>query len=289
MNEKVVLITGATRGIGKETALALAALGATTVIVGRDPTRTAETADEIRRQTGSQRVDFFTADLSLLSETRHLAMDFLRRYDRLHVLINNAGAVFVRREETREGLEKTLALNHLSPFLLTHQLLDVLQASAPARIINVSSNAHHMARMRFDDLQFQRGYRGWIAYAQSKLANIYFTVGLAGMLDAQRVTANVLHPGFVATNFGRSNGGIFKPFFALTQLVALSPQEGAQTSIYLAASPEVEGVSGKYFSKCRQAAPSAAAEDLNAARRLWDVSMDMTGLSVDYSNNQPAG
>mgnify|MGYP001134407192 CR=1 FL=1 len=274
--KKVVLITGSTRGIGKETALALAALGATTVIVGRDAQRTAQVAAEIQNQTGSQRIDYLVTDLSSLAQTRNLAQEFMRRYDRLHVLINNAGAIFMKREESVEGFEKTLALNHLSPFLLTNLLLDVLRASAPARIINVSSAAHRMARVRFDDLQYQRGYRGWIAYAQSKLANIYFTRGLEGWMDGRGVSANALHPGFVATHFGRSNGGVFAPFFALSQVLAVSPQEGAQTSIYLAASPEVEGVSGKYFHRCRAVAPSPAAGDLSAARRLWDISLELT-------------
>lgn len=275
MKDKVVLITGATRGIGKETALALAALGATTIIVGRDAQRTAQTAAQIQSQTGNPKVDYLTADLSSLAQTRRLAAEFQQKYDRLHVLINNAGAIFMKRAESVEGLEMTFALNHLSPFLLTHLLMDTLRASAPARIINVSSDAHRLARMRFDDVQFKRGYRGWIAYAQSKLANIYFTLGLEGWMDGHGVTANALHPGFVATNFGKSNGGFFAPFFALTQLVALSPQEGAQTPIYLAASPEVEGVSGKYFANCRVKKPSPAACDLNAARRLWDVSLEM--------------
>jgi len=278
MKDKVVLITGATRGIGFETARALAGMGATVVMVGRDAQRTAEQAAQIKTETGNPQVDTLVADLSSLAQTRRLAQDFLKRYDRLHVLINNAGAVFMQRQESVDGYEMTFALNHLSPFLLTHLLLDVMRASAPGRIINVSSSAHRMSRMRLDDLQFKRGYSGWQAYSQSKLANIYFTTGLDAHMNGDGITTNALHPGFVATNFGKNNG-IFKPFFAISQLMAISPQEGAQTSIFLAASPEVEGVSGKYFEKCRAVAPSHTATDINAARRLWDISLEMTGLA----------
>lgn len=279
MNGKVVLITGATRGIGLETTLALASMGATTVLVGRDPQRTAQVTAQIQAQTGNTQVDYLIADLSSLAETRCLAQTFLQRYDHLHVLINNAGAIFLKRQETIEGFENTFALNHLSPFLLTNLLLDVLRSSAPARIINVSSAAHRFTRMRFDDLQLKRFYNAWIAYGQSKLANIYFTIGLEGWMDGNGVTANALHPGMVATNFGKSNGGLFSRVMNLSQLMALSPQEGAQTSIYLAASPAVEGVSGKYFVRCHPVTPSPAAQDLSAARRLWDISLEMTGLS----------
>lgn len=278
MKGKVVLITGATRGIGYETALALAGLGAQVVMVGRDAQRTAAAAEKVKAETGNPHVDLLVADLSTLEENRQLAHNFLKRYDRLHVLINNAGAIFMQRHETVDGFEMTFALNHLSPFLLTHLLLDVMRASAPARIINVSSAAHRMAKIRFDDLQFKRGFSGWQAYGQSKLANIYFTVGLEGHMNGDGITANALHPGFVATHFGKNNG-IFKPFFALSQLMAISPQEGAQTSIYLAVSPEVEDVSGKYYEKCKSVAPSQVAQDVNAARRLWDVSLEMTGLT----------
>lgn len=278
MKDKVVLITGATRGIGYETALALAGMGAKVVMVGRDAQRTSNSAEKVKAETGNPDVDFLVADLSSLAETRRLAQDFLKRYDRLHVLINNAGAIFMQRQETVDGFEMTFALNHLSPFLLTHLLLEVLRASTPARIINVSSAAHRMAKMRFDDLQFKRGFSGWQAYGQSKLANIYFTVGLEGHMNGDGITANALHPGFVATHFGKNNA-IFKPFFAISQLMAISPQEGAQTNIYLAASPEVEGMSGKYFEKCRAVAPSQVAQDVNAARRLWDLSLEMTGLT----------
>lgn len=278
MNGKTVLITGGTRGIGKETALALAELGARTIIVGRDAGRTTQCAAEIQTRSGNPNVEYLTADLSSLADTRRLAQEVKNRCAQLHVLINNAGAIFIQRQESAEGIEMTWALNHLSPFLLTNLLLDLLSASAPARIITVSSSAHRMATMRFEDLEFKRGYRAWLAYGQSKMANIYFTLALQDHLDTRRVCANVLHPGFVATNFGRSNGGVFNPFFALTQLAALSPQQGAQTSIYLASSPEVEGVSGKYFVRSRPEQLSARASDLDAASRLWSISQQMTGL-----------
>jgi retinol dehydrogenase 12 len=278
MAGKVVLITGATNGIGLVTARSLARIGATTVLVGRSPERTQAAVQSIRAETAGAKVDSFIADLSSQSEVHRLAEDFQKRYDRLDVLINNAGAMFMKRELSADGMEMTLALNHISYFLLTNLLLDMLKASKPARIVNVSSESHRGARMNFADMEAEHGYSPNKAYGQSKLANVYFTYGLAAILDDSGVTVNALHPGFVATNFGRSNGGIFVPLFKLLHLIAISPEEGAQTNIYLASSPEVEGVTGKYFIRCQAVASSHVSYDMDSARRLWDWSVEKTGL-----------
>jgi NAD(P)-dependent dehydrogenase (short-subunit alcohol dehydrogenase family) len=278
MKDKVVLITGGTAGIGEVTARSLAGMGATTVIVGRNPEKTAAVAQQIRSTTGNERVNYLIADLSSQKQIRKLAEDFQRDYKRLDVLVNNAGAIFMKRELSVDGIEMTFALNHLSYFLLTHLLLDMLVASKPARVINVSSEGHRNTRLNFADLQNERGYTSWKTYGQSKLANLYFTYGLAATLDESGVTANALHPGFVATNFGKSNGGIFHSLFSLIQVAAITPEEGAQTSIYLASSPQVEGVTAKYFVK-NQAVPSSAnSYDMSAARKLWDCSLEMVNL-----------
>jgi retinol dehydrogenase 12 len=278
MKDKVVLITGGTAGIGAVTARSLAGMGATTVIVGRDPQKTAQKADEIRAATGSEHISYLVADLSSQDQVRRLAEEFQNRHNRLDVLINNAGAFFIKREESADGIEMTFALNHLSYFLLTNLLLNLLEASKPARIINVSSEAHRGVRMNLSDLENQRGYSGWKAYGQSKLANIFFTYGLAATLHETGVTANALHPGFVATNFGKSNGGIYRSLFGLMHVAAITPEEGARTSIYLASSPEVETVTGKYFLKSQAVPSSPASHDMSAARKLWDYSLEMTGL-----------
>ncbi len=280
MTGKVVLVTGATNGIGLVTARSLAAMGAAVVVSGRDPQRTSASVQSIRSQTGSDQVDGLVADLSSQSQVRKMAQDFSARYDRLDVLVNNAGAIIMKREESVDGIEMTFAVNHLNYFLLTHLLLDMLKAAPAARIVNVSSEAHRGARLNFDDLENKLGYTSWKAYGQSKLANIYFTYQLSASLENSELTANVLHPGFVATNFGRSNGGIFSPLFKLFQLGAITPEEGAQTSIFLASSPEVEGVTGKYFVKSKAVKSSAVSYDQSAARKLWDASLMMTGLTV---------
>lgn len=280
MLNKIVLITGATHGIGLITAQSLADLGATTLVVGRNPQKVTRVVDEIRTQTGNPNVSGFVADLSVLAEVRSLAQQVRSQINHLDVLVNNVGAYFTRHETTRDGLEMTFALNHLSGFLLTNLLMDLLKASPSARIVNVSSLAHQGAHLDFNDLQRQRGYSGWKAYAQSKLMNLYFTYELACRLQGSPVTVNALHPGFVATNLGASNGGIFRRMFKLfTKLVAISPKEGAQTSIYLASSPEVEHVSGKYFSKSRIVPSSPASHNEAAARQLWEISARITNLA----------
>uniref|UniRef100_A0A7C4KHI3 SDR family oxidoreductase n=1 Tax=Anaerolinea thermolimosa TaxID=229919 RepID=A0A7C4KHI3_9CHLR len=275
---KVILITGATDGIGKHTAENLARMGAHVVIIGRNAQKTESVVEAIRESSGNPSVDYLVGDLSAQREVRRLADEFRTRFGKLHVLINNAGALFMQRQLSPDGLEMTFALNHLAYFLLTLLLTDLLMASAPARVVNVSSAAHRNATLDLNDLQNEISYSGWKAYARSKLANLYFTYELARRLEGSRVTANALHPGFVATHFGRSNGGIFRPLFRLFQVAAISPEEGARTSVYLASSPEVEGVSGKYFERCKIVPSSPESYNAATARHLWDLSLQFVGL-----------
>jgi retinol dehydrogenase-12 len=279
MSEKVCLITGGSGGIGEVTAREIARQGMRVVIVSRNAERCAAAAARICSQTGVQAVDTLVADLSSQAEIHDLAQRFREKYERLDVLVNNAGGFFMKRLETVDGIELTWALNHLSYFLLTHLLLDMLKASAPARVVNVSSNSHLSGGINFDDLEGKRFYFGWIAYAQSKLANILFTFELARQLKGSEVTANVLHPGFVATNFGRNNGGLVDAVMGFLHHFAISPEEGARTSIYLATSPEVEGVTGGYFVKGKACLAAKRAYDETIAKRLWEISEGMTGLA----------
>ncbi|MEP7291122.1 MAG: SDR family oxidoreductase [Chloroflexota bacterium] len=285
MSGKIILVTGATNGIGKAAALELAKQGNTVVIVGRNPAKTRETVEAIQQESGSSTVESLLADLSSLADVRRLADEFRQRYARLDVLINNAGAYNAQRSETVDGYETTFAVNHLAYFLLTHLLLDMLTASAPARIVNVSSGAHMGTKLNFDDLQNTQNYgaAGFRAYGQSKLANVLFTYELARRLAGTGVTANVLHPGVVATGFGENNGGILRLVMKVMHRFSITPSKGAETILYLATSPEVEGITGKYWDKCK-AIPSSP-ESYNEAdqKRLWDVSAEMTGLSVAAS------
>jgi NAD(P)-dependent dehydrogenase (short-subunit alcohol dehydrogenase family) len=278
LHGKVCLVTGATSGVGLVTAQALARQGATLIVVGRNPERGAATVSRIQHETGNSAVELIIADLSAQAQVRRLASEVQRRFTRLDVLINNAGALFLRRQLSPDGLEMTFALNHLAYFLLTNLLLDHLKASPAARIVNVSSEAHRGARLDFADLQGQHRYRGWRAYARSKLANILFTYALARRLEGTSVVANALHPGFVATNFGRNNRGITAVFFRIAQLAAISPEQGAQTIIYLASSPEVKGITGAYFVKKKAVRSSQISYDRSAADRLWQVSAGLTAL-----------
>ncbi len=282
LQNKIVLVTGATNGIGFEAAKTLAGMGATVVGVGRNPQRCTDAAAEITRATGNAQVEFLVADLAVQAQVRQVADEFKRKYDRLDVLLNNAGAYFNKREVSADGIEMTWALNHLNYFLLTDALLDVLKASAPARIVNVSSAAHTGARgINFEDVEFKAGYSGWGAYAHSKLANILFTYELARRLRNTGVATNALHPGFVATGFGHNNGGLMRTGMSIVQkIVAKKPERGAQTSIYLASSPEVEGVTGKYFSDSKETKSSAASYDVAAQQRLWQLSEQMIKASA---------
>jgi len=269
---KVCLLTGATRGIGRAAADALARTGITLGLVGRDSARVKETVAAVRASSGNTEVEGLVADLSSGAEVRRLAADVRARYPRLDVLVNNAGAIFTRREETAEGIEKTMALNHLGYFLLTLELLDLLKRSAPSRVVNVASEAHRGMRLDFGDLENRKSYSGLRVYGQSKLMNVLFTEELARRLDGTRVTANSLHPGVVATGFGKNTPGLFRTLVGIAAPFMTTPEKGAETLVYLATSAEVEGVSGKYFSKCREVRPSPAARDPEAARKLWEAS-----------------
>lgn len=278
MSKKTIMVTGATAGIGKVTAREMARQDVQLVIIGRSEAKCQSTVEEIRRITGNEQVDYLLADLSSLTQTRAVAAQFRERYDRLNVLINNVGAMFLEYGETDEGIERTFALNHLSGyFLLTMELLDMLKASAPARIVSVSSGAHTQGSLDFDNLQMRGNYSAFAQYGNSKLMNILFTNELARRLEGTDVTANALHPGFVASNFGITNNPKWwvPPLIKFAHLFALSEDEGAETSIYIATSPEVEGVTGKYFEKCREKTPAAAALDAEGQRRLWEASDEM--------------
>ena len=280
MQGKNVLVTGATDGIGKITARELAKMGAAVTIVSRNPEKTARTVIEIREASGNPNIDMLVADLSSQADIRRAAAEFNARHDHLNVLVNNAGAYFMKRTESVDGIEMTFALNHLGYFLLTHLLLDALKAGSPARIVNVSSAAHVGGRLNLDDLQMKKRFSGWAAYSQSKLANLYFTYELSRQLEGQGVTVNALHPGFVDTNFGVSNGGLGGWMMNLFQKIgAISPEEGAKTSIYLASSPEVEGITGKYFANKKPVNSSQISYDRDLARALWERSLELTGLS----------
>jgi NAD(P)-dependent dehydrogenase (short-subunit alcohol dehydrogenase family) len=276
---KTCLVTGATSGIGLLTAVGLARLGAALVLVGRNPARCAAAVEEVQRQTGSRSVDTFEVDLSSQEQVRRFADLFRQRHLRLDVLINNAGAMFVPRCESVDGVEMTWALNHLSYFLLTNLLLDPLRAAAPSRVVCVASDAHKGVRgIRFEDVQFKTGYRPFRAYSHSKLANVLFAAELARRLEGTGVTANSLHPGFVQTRFFEGEGRLYRFMKFWAHYLAIPPEAGSRTPTYLASSPEVEGVSGLYFVKERPSTPSRAARDADAARRLWDLSLEMTGL-----------
>jgi NAD(P)-dependent dehydrogenase (short-subunit alcohol dehydrogenase family) len=280
MYGNICLVTGATNGIGKAAALALAQMGATVVLVGRNAPKTVQLVDEIRAASGNQNVDSLLADLSSQQEVRRLASEFKGSYPHLHVLLNNAGGTFTTRQLSVDGIEMTFALNHLAYFLLTNLLLDTLKASAPARIINVSSDAHSRGRIDFDNLQGERSYSSFGPYGNSKLANILFTTELARRLEGTGVTVNALHPGLTSTGFGKNNPGILmKIMGAVIPLIAHSPEKGAETSIYLASSPEVQSITGKYFVDCKVTQPASQAADRTVARRLWDASAEMVHLA----------
>jgi len=247
MQNKICLITGTTSGIGQATAMALAKMGATVIVVGRNKERCQNTVAKIKRETGNSKVDYLLADLSVQSQIRQLVTDFKSRYDHLDVLVNNAGAINFFRRVSVDSIEMTFALNHLAYFLLTNLLLDMLKASAPARIVNVASNSHLGQHLDFDNLELKHGYNPMRAYGRSKLCNLYFTYELARRLEGTGVTVNAMHPGFVATNMGANNGWLVKLFLPLIHRKSLTPEQGASTVVYLASSPDVEGVTGKYF------------------------------------------
>jgi retinol dehydrogenase 14 len=281
MAGKTVLVTGGTGGIGKATAIGLARLGARVGVTGRDAARAEAAAAEIRAAATNPAVDAFAADLSSQTEVRRLAAEVLDAYPRLDVLVNNVGGHWAHRHVTSDGLERTFALNHLAPFLLTNLLLDLLEASAPARVVTVSSAAQGLGRIDFDDLQGEHRYSGQRAYPQSKLANVMFTYQLARRLQDTGVTATVLHPGVVRTAFGAEDrSAVFAAVVPMIRLFMKTPQQGAATSIYLASSPDVEGVTGQYFVDCKPMTSNKDSYDTAAATRLWRVSADLVGLTV---------
>ena len=278
---KICLVTGGTNGIGKATAQALAQMGATVVIVGRDTQKAVQVTKEIQAASGNQNVDWLLADLSSQQDIRRLAAEFKSRYSQLHVLINNAGGTFMTRQLSVDGIEMTFALNHLAYFLLTNLLLDTIKASSPARIVSVSSDAHSGGKIEFDNLQGERSYSGIGPYGTSKLANILFTTELANRLEGTGVTVNVLHPGLVSTGFGKNNPGlIMKIMGVVIPLIARSPEKGAKTSIYLVSSPAVQNITGEYFVDCKVTQPAPQAADSAVARKLWDVSAEMVHLAA---------
>jgi NAD(P)-dependent dehydrogenase (short-subunit alcohol dehydrogenase family) len=281
MQGKTILISGATNGIGKQSALELAKMGAQIVIIGRNKAKTEETLREIQSSSGNKDVHALIADLSSMAEVRRVADDFKKQYARLDVLLNNAGGFFSERQESVDGYEMTFALNHLSYFLLTHLLLDRLKANAPSRIVSVSSEAHMMSPLNFDDLQSKQSYgmAGFRPYGQSKLMNVMFTYELARRLAGTGVTANALHPGAVNTGFGKNNRGLMNVAMKIFTFFAIKVEDGAKTSVYLASSPEVEGVTGKYFDKCKQKQSSQVSYDEAAQKRLWEISEQLTGIA----------
>ncbi len=282
LSGRTLLITGATNGIGRVAARELARRGGNIVLVARSRERGEATVDEIVRATGSRTVELMIADLSSLEQVRKLADEYLASGRPLHVLLNNAGAVFTSRAVSVDGFEKTFALNHLAYFLLTNLLRGRLEESGHARVVSVASDAARFAggRLNFDDLQLENGYSGMKAYGASKLANILFTRELARRLADTDVTANAVHPGMVASGFGKNNGWFAKIAMTLVTPVARSPEKGAETSIYLCGSAEVEGVTGEYFFNKKRKEPLEAARNDDDARRLWEVSVEMTGLEA---------
>jgi retinol dehydrogenase 12 len=269
MQGKVVVITGATSGIGEVAAQNLARMGARIVMIARNPQRADLMLARLRQIGPGVDHRVHLADLSKLADMRRVAAEIATAEPKIDVLINNAGAMFTRREVSTDGFEMTFATNHLSYFVVTDGLLKPLQAAGRARIINTASEAHRGAQIDFDDLQFNKDYSGFTAYRRSKLCNILFTKELAGRLKGTGITANSLHPGFVSTRFGDNNQGFAAFLFRFVKVFAISPEKGAETIVFLASSNEVANTSGLYFQKCRPATPSKEAQDQDAARRLW--------------------
>jgi NAD(P)-dependent dehydrogenase (short-subunit alcohol dehydrogenase family) len=278
MAGKICMVTGANAGIGKATALGLANIGATVAMVCRSQERGEAALTEIKEQSSSDHISLLVADLASQGEIRRLAENFKGHHSALHVLVNNAGIIPRRRELTVDGFETQFAVNHLAPFLLTNLLLDILKASAPARIVTVASDMHRGATINFDDLQSEGSYRPLRVYSRTKLANVLFTYELARRLQGTSITANCLHPGVVATKLLADGMGMPRALRSTTRLIGTKPEKGAETSIYLAASAEVEGISGKYFVKQKAVESSKDSYDENLARRLWQVSAELTGI-----------
>jgi len=280
MKGKTVVITGGTSGIGEIAAELLAQMGARIVLIARDKSRGEATLARLRKRATGLAHTVHYADLARIPEMKRVAAQIAESEPRIDVLINNAGAMFGSRQLTGDGLEYTFALNHMAYFVVTEGLRERLQASAPARVINTSSGAHRGARLDFDDLQLVKDFSAMKAYSLSKLCNIPFTRELARRLHGTGVTANCLHPGFVATRFGDQSGGLISRFIGLAKLFAISPEKGAETLVYLASSPDVAETTGAYFYKCRPITPSQAALDDRAAMLLWERSEALAGLKA---------
>ncbi len=272
-------MTGSNSGIGRETALALAEMGATVVAVVRNRELGEQACEAIMAETGNELVDMMLCDLSSMSTIKEFAREFKNKYNRLDVLINNAGAVFSKRDVTTEGFERTLAVNYLAPFLLTHELLPLLKTSAPARVINLSSGLARRAELNLDDLQTESGYKSRKVYGKVKLMVEMFTYELARQLENTGVSVNVVHPGFVATNLGRSSGSLSsRIMFGMMKPFQLSPKEGAETSVYVATSSELDGITGKCFTKNQETKTSEVSYDVNLQKQLWDATVSLLGL-----------
>jgi len=278
---KVVLITGATSGMGKVTARALATYGATVVIHGRDEEKAKETVEAIKEETKNPAIYYIIKDFEKLGDVRLLAREFQRQFHRLDVLVNNVGAVFSKRQESVDGIELTLQVNYLGHFLLTNLLLDMLKASAPSRIVNISSGVHERGHIDFEDLQMNRKYSGQKAYASSKLAQVLFTYELAKRLEGSAVTCNASNPGLAKTHLGYDAGLLTSLSKRFVDIFGKSAEKAAETTIYLATSPEVERVSGKYFEEKQEAESSEMSYNASAAQRLWDASLRLTKLVED--------
>jgi NAD(P)-dependent dehydrogenase (short-subunit alcohol dehydrogenase family) len=277
--EKIALVTGATSGIGKVTARELAKQGFRVVLLGRDAGKAARTAAEIAAAAPSGQVETLICDMSSQKQIRAAAEEFRRRHDRLDVLVNNAGGIWMERAVTEDGLERTFATDHLGYFLLTSLLLPELRRAAPSRVVNVASEASRVGRIDFDDLQGEKRYNGARAYAQAKLANILFSSELARRLEGTGITSNALHPGAIASGFGMNAKGVFKVAMLVARPFLLGEEKGARTSIHLASSPELSAVTGKYFVRKRPRPPPRNARDPGVARRLWEVSAQLCGVA----------
>ncbi|MBI1329875.1 MAG: SDR family NAD(P)-dependent oxidoreductase [Alphaproteobacteria bacterium] len=278
MKDKTVVITGATSGIGEVAASRLAQKGARIVFVARDPSRGEATLKHLNAVAPDLKHAVHYGDLSTLAEMKRVAGEIAGAEPKIDVLINNAGAMFSPRQVTADGLEMTFAVNHMAYFVVSNILLPNVEASGNGRIVSTASDAHRAAKLDFDDLQSERNYIALGVYGRSKLMNILFTRELARRLNGKPVTANCLHPGFVATRFGDNNGGLTRSVFGFAKNFALSPEQGAQTIIYLASSPDVQGKSGGYYAKSKPATPTRAAQSDADAKRLWDVSAEIAGL-----------
>jgi len=279
MRGKTVVITGATSGIGQVAAEKLAAMGARLVLVARDKTRGEAELTRLQALSSGVNHSIHYADLSRMAEVKRVAAEIAAAEPRIHVLINNAGALFGTRQVTVDGLELTFATNHMSYFILTHGLRDRLRAAAPARVVNVASDAHKGKKLDFDDLQSAKGYRGFYVYGRSKLCNILYTRELARRWEGSGVTANSLHPGFVSTRFGDQSGGMLSFAVRAAKAFAISPEKGAETIVYLASSEDAAQANGLYYYKCRPATPTKEAQDDDSARRLWQASEKLAGIA----------